>query len=61
MLLETDLLEALTTELDDLTDELTDELTDDLTLSDKFDEDVSDTLCLTLSDKLFSAFATKLD
>lgn len=63
MLLDTDLLDELIFELDDLTlvEELTDCTTDFWTLSETFDDDVSETLLWTLSWALFSAFWTKLD
>lgn len=76
-LLETDLLDELTDELDDLmdVDELSDfwtlsdtwtlscfwTLSDFETLSDSLPDDVSDTLFCALSWTLFSALATKLD
>lgn len=46
MLLETDLLDELIFELDDLTDDdsTTDDVTDFLTLSERFEDDVSETL-----------------
>jgi hypothetical protein len=63
MLLETD--DELTLDDDDLTDdeETTDDTTDFCTLSDRLEaaDEVSDTLCCTLSATLFSAFCTRLD
>lgn len=61
MLLDTDLLDVLTLELDDFTleDETTDETTDFETFSETFD--VAETSFLALSCTLCSAFATILD
>lgn len=65
MLLDTDLLDELIEELEDLTleDEIEDCTTDLLTLSEMLEmfDEVAETLFTALSCTLFSAFCTKLD